>query len=176
MFTIRDSIPVEDVLRAYMEETQEKDTEVTEREEVVSEEVEDIAPDQSAVPTVEPTVESGKTKVESSPEEAVINVGTNISESPDVSEPETSGVKFSDKDEAVDTLGVIETIEAPKTLERLEEIEKKRAAEEAAEMESEKISIGDDISLQPLDIQPIRAPSPPSESAPALEFDSLPPL
>ena len=176
MYTIRDSIPVEDVLRAYMEETQEKDTEVTEREEVVSEEVEDIAPDQSAEPTVEPIVESGKTKEESSPEEAVIKVDTNISESPDVSEPETGGVKFSDKDEAVDTLGVIETIEAPKTLERLEEIEKKRAAEEAAEMESDKISIGDDISLQPLDIQPIRGPSPPSVNAPALEFDSLPPL
>ena len=38
MLTIRDSIPVEDVLRAYMEETQEKDTEVVEREEVISEE------------------------------------------------------------------------------------------------------------------------------------------
>ena len=85
-------------------------------------------------------------------------------------EPLSTGISFSDRDEAVDTLGVVETIEAPKTLERLAEIEQRRAEEEAAE-DLDRLQIGGDVSLQPLDVEAVNI-----ETTPNLEFDSLPPL
>lgn len=177
MLTIRDSIPVEDVLRAYMEETQEKDTEVVEREEVISEEAEIVQPPESTSDSDSPIEEAASKETgelvekKNENENEVIKVDTTEHEGKEeTSGPLGTGISFSDKDEAVDTLGVVETIEAPKTLERLAEIEQRRAEEEASE-NLDRLQIGGDVSLQPLDVEAVNI-----ETTPSLEFDSLPPL
>ena len=176
MLTIRESIPVEDVLRAYMEETQEKDTEVVEREEVISEEAEIVQPPEvTSDSTIEETAskETGEREEEKKENEVIkvdTNEGVEYDTEREMTEPSNPGISFSDKDEAVDTLGVVETIEAPKTLERLAEIEHRRAEEEAAE-DLDRLQIGGDVSLQPLDVEAVNI-----DASPSLEFDSLPPL
>jgi hypothetical protein len=144
LITIRDSIPTEEIIRAYMEETTEQEEEVTiekyeepveETKAVGGEASEDVSPIKSEeeIPSVVPTVQ-------------------NIDDKPVVTR-----LTFNDMDSVLDMdNNQVKQIEAPKTIERLEEISMERAIqrkleEEDDDDESDRIKIHtDDIDLSGL--------------------------
>jgi len=172
--TVRENIPVELILKAYLDETEELDVTVEEKKELIplksktvstsvaeelekevknnKEDIEDKSPEIDKIAeeniNVESREESGEKeniKIEiSDPVEPVDN---------DISRDKSQDIKFSDIDIAVDSRGQKEEIEAPKTLERLDQISKeanqKRKEEEEKEDidDGESLTFGDDIKL-----------------------------
>jgi hypothetical protein len=169
--TIRDNIPVEEILKVYLDESIEEDLDVEEHEEIIS---------------TEPIVEENKdsdVKVESVVEESANepekknNINLEVSELDinkalplldEVEELEkdmvNETIQFSNTDEAISTEKKIEQIDAPKDIERLEQISNERhEARKLEEMEyddeeDEKIKIGEMVNLDELDVQTIESP------------------
>lgn len=163
--TVRDSIPTEAIVRAYLDESVE-----IEEEEVVSDVVEPVLEPTSAAPTA--PVPAPELKVhETIPMHDVVPAISNISDTPIVNR-----LKFDDIDHALNEDGTVSKVEAPKTIERLEEISVARALErkrqEEADDDSEKIVISDaidvDLGLMNLDGTVV------SQDAPiTLDFETL---
>lgn len=119
--TIRDSIPVETILKAYMDETCEEDV------------IEEIKEKPVELPP--PTIQNTNTQI--------------ISELPKTSySDQPSKLSFNNLDSIVSTDGKKELIEAPKDIERLEKISRenfeKRKLEEMDDEDDDKISILDE--------------------------------
>ena len=163
--TVRENIPVEVILKSYLDETEELDIVVEEKQELIPLKSETVS---SSV--VKEFQESKKDYNEEDNKEN-INEGLKMSieekekdensekESINLEKVKTSELSFSDKDITVDLEGKEEVIEAPKTLERLEEISKinneKRKAEEEEDDKNEEdipLNFGEDIKLD-LDIE-----------------------
>jgi hypothetical protein len=127
---VRESIPIEHILKAYMDETVEDD--------VIEEIKEQIVEKSEALNA------RGKT--------------TFVSEKKEEQEVK-EGIKFNDVDQAVDKTGKKELISAPKTLERLEEISNLRNIQRKIEEEGdddEKLNISDElVDLNSLDVHVI---------------------
>jgi hypothetical protein len=140
MMAIRDSIPTEDIIRAYLDEGIEEEEEVTieKFEEAVPEPVpvpDAVAPTPSTdeeIPAVVPSIQNIDTE----------NVVTRLT--------------FNDMDSVLDGSDKVNAIEAPKTIERLEEISTSRAIQRKLEEQQEededriKIHTGDIIDLNSL--------------------------
>ena len=158
MNTIRDSIPVEKVLRAYMDETEEQDVEVEEKEEVIPVEVEKEVPVEPVVPssTEQLADEAQQNQVqEAQPqvphvEEGLTNKvieteGSNqtpfkLDDLEDTNdslfEPEKKQIiGFNNMDSVMSDAGVESHVSAPKNIQRLEEIS--RVNNERRKMEEE---------------------------------------
>jgi hypothetical protein len=101
MTTIRESIPTEDIIRAYMDESIEHEEEVT---------IEHIN---------EPTIVDDTPAVISKP---VDDTSPSLGIVDKDDEEVTTRLKFSDYDSVVDQMNSVESVNAPKTIERLEEI------------------------------------------------------
>jgi hypothetical protein len=132
--TIRDSIPTEAIIRAYMDESVEQDEEVfveTMKEpEVEKEEAKSDKPEESSPKEDEP---------ESVPITPSIK---NIDD-----EPVMTKLTFNDMDTALDVDNKEEVIDAPKTIERLEDISMSRAIERKLaedDEDDERITISSD--------------------------------
>jgi hypothetical protein len=127
---VRESIPIEHILKAYMDETVEDD--------VIEEIKEQIVEKSEALNA------RGET--------------TFVSEKKEEQEVK-EGIKFNDVDQAVDKTGKKELISAPKTLERLEEISNLRNIQRKIEEEGdddEKLNISDElVDLNSLDVHVI---------------------
>ena len=132
--TIRDSIPTEAIVRAYLDESVEQEEEIV--EEIIDEKGEESKEDAKedeviAEPEPPPSFES-------------VPVITNISDKPVVSR-----LSFDDIDRALTDDGNEETINAPKTIERLEEISVsrnlQRKLDEADEEDEDRLKIGEDM-------------------------------
>jgi len=125
LIAIRDSIPTEAIIRAYMDESVEQD------EEVFIETMKE--------PEVEPGAEDTKEKTVDNKEKAdepeSIPVTPSIKNIDD--EPVITKLTFNDTDMAVGVDNKEEEIEAPKTLERLEDISMSRAIERKLEEDSD---------------------------------------
>jgi len=142
--TLRDSIPVETILKVYMDETVE---------EVVTEEVKEeiIAPAQTTTPSSsEPTttpsqVQKSNTSLSEPSTKSVVALG-------DSSSSVFPKLSFNDIDLARDVDNKEEKILAPKTIERLDEISEQRAIqrkqEELEEEDDVKIKILDDQNVE----------------------------
>jgi hypothetical protein len=136
---IRESIPTESIIRAYMDESMEQE------EEVIIEKIEE--------PT--PSVEEEKPAVSVRDEDevpAVVPAIKNVDE-----EPVITRLTFNDIDSVIDSTNKIDEVSAPKTLERLEEISTSRAIQrkldEESDDEEDKIHIHtDSIDLSGFDI------------------------
>jgi len=152
--SIRDNIPVEDILKVYLDETVEDDVQVEETEEIISTE-----------PVEEKEVEIEKV------DNDTVNSSDVIDETPLEIAPLEKGdefekkesIKFDDVDRAVDLDNKIEEIIAPKTEERLEKISNERnEARKLDEMEDDddddKITIGEKINLTELDVHDLEKP------------------
>jgi hypothetical protein len=129
---VRDSIPVESILRAYMDETIEED--------VIEEIKEQIIEDTSATTNETQKIFEGK--------EEIINNSNNTNNN--------VRLKFNDIDSVISKNGQEELIEAPKTIERLEEISTLRNIQRKIEEEDddEKLKISnEEVSLDSLDVQ-----------------------
>lgn len=139
MNTIRDTMPVEEILKAYMSETTEEEVEV--QEEII----------EKPVPVEEEKVVETADRKETAPAEEKQDSNKNTS------------VGFSDVDKALelDTGKEVE-ISAPKTVERLEQISheanQRRKAEEAEEDDDEDgpLRIGDEVNLELDDVDEIK--------------------
>lgn len=191
---VRDTMPIEKILRAYMDETEEQDVDVKEQLLVKEEpgpEVENDGPLSQRVVSDDTPEKSVPTEVASEnivlkTEEAVQTAFASVV--PPVGNPAISvaptlaneTLTFSNVDKAIDTNGVQTQIEAPKTAERLEQIateSAERARQEREEEEDEDVlKIGSDIALELADINDLNR-GVAIEAPPALEgIEVLDPL
>jgi len=135
---VRDSIPVESILRAYMDETVEEDV------------VEEIR---------EQVIEKPKEEIVSKHIQEVSDTDTKGGDN-----KENVSIKFDDVDRVVTKSGQEELITAPKTIERLEEISvlrnmQRKMEEEQDNDDGEKLNILDEpVNLDTLDVHVINPP------------------
>ena len=140
--TLRESIPVEAILKAYMDETVEEDVTEEIKEQIIDEPIK-----QNVVP-------SGTTSENKSV--------SKITPTPTTTEP-SSRLTFDDIDYMKGDDGTVTSMSAPKSIERLEEISNIRAEQRKAEEEDDddniKLKISDQsIELGDLDIHVIDEP------------------
>lgn len=119
--TIRESVPTEAIIRAYMDESVEQEEEVI---------IEDIEEKEEPKPEPEPEQEVEEKKEETVPD--VVPTIQNIDDT-DV----LTKLSFNDMDSVLDGANNVDEVEAPKTIERLEDISTSRALERKLEEESD---------------------------------------
>jgi hypothetical protein len=144
--TIRDSIPVETILKAYMDETVEEDVTEEIKEDIIEEKI-----------TEEPKNEVNVSTTVKDNTSANANLSTSTSEM-----QIDKSIKFDNIDYVKDDNNIVSQIEAPKTIERLEEISAMRnniSQQDDEDDFNEKLNISDiPISLDTLDIHTIEEP------------------
>jgi hypothetical protein len=138
--TIRESIPTEAIIRAYMDESEEQEEEVT---------IENIKEPEITKETEAEKQEENKEAQEKAEEEAEpVSITPTIKNMDD--EKVVTKLTFNDLDTAISTDNNEEVIDAPKTLERLEDIsvsrslERKMMEEEDSDDDDERIKIHTD--------------------------------
>jgi len=146
MTAIRESIPTEDIIRAYMDESTEQE------EEVIIENIDE--PVLETEPAGEPSADAEELPTPKEEEEEAPQTVLGIRDLND--EPVLTKLKFNDYDSIMNDENKVETVSAPKTIERLEEISMERAIQRRLEEEDElddKIKIHtDNISLDGLEV------------------------
>ena len=125
--TIRESIPTEDIIRAYMDESVEQE------EEVFIENVKE--PEVIKPSSIEEEAIEGASKENEEEKEEVVPVTPTIKNLDD--ENVVTKLTFNDIDSAITVNNEEQQIEAPKTLERLEDISVSRALERKMEEDAE---------------------------------------
>jgi hypothetical protein len=144
---IRESIPTEEIIKAYMDESVEQE------EEVVIENIDEPVLEKDEDGTTNPSDEESKESKQSGEDEppSVVPAIKNLDESPVITR-----LTFNDYDSVMDEENRVENISAPKSIERLEEISTERAIQRKLEEEEdldEKIRIHtDNITLESLDV------------------------
>lgn len=128
--TIRESIPTEAIVRAYLDESVEQEEEIV--EEIVDEKGESKVAEEVEIKEPEPPLES-------------VPVITNISDKPVVNR-----LTFDDVDHALNEDGKEEKIDAPKTIDRLEEISvarnlQRKMDEDDDDDDEDRLKIGGDL-------------------------------
>jgi len=152
--TIRDNIPVEDILKVYLDETIEDDVEVEEKEEIIS---------------TEPVEEETKEDMEENNEENIEDTTTSQSGEENTTLNDTkltddqieSMIQFNDIDEAISVDKIISEIDAPKTEERLEQISQERNIARKLDEDDDnedRLVIGDKIKLTEMDVHDLEKP------------------
>ena len=154
LIAIRDSIPTESIIRAYMDESIEQE------EEIIIENIED--PDVQDVKSKDTNLDAKHDDI-IVPEEKIPEIVPSIK---NIDEEEVvTRLTFDNTDKVMDEFNVVKSVEAPKTIERLEEISTSRAIQRKLEEDSDddriKIStdlidlsgfdVLDDISMNPKD-------------------------
>ena len=159
MNTIRESVPIENILRTYIDETEEKDVQVEEHEEVVPIEVEkevDVVEEQPVTVKNDTVVGENTQKVQNTGMVPTENITMDVNELN--MENNKPNIKFNNTDQAFNSDGVMSNVDAPKTIDRLEQISMdnnmKRKLEEEDDYDSdeEALDIGDDIDLGEMDV------------------------
>jgi hypothetical protein len=160
--SIRDNIPVENILRVYLDESIEDDVVVEESEEIIS--TEPIYDKEDEKEDETEGVKEGEGETERNRGEIDKNT-SNIDTSDELVITPLDGdtIKFNDVDSAISTANKIEEIIAPKTIERLEHISVERSAmrkmeEEEDDADEDRIKIGEKINLTELDIHDLERP------------------
>jgi hypothetical protein len=167
--SIRDSIPLEMILKTYMDETIEDHTEIKIKEEIVSQEPVHAQDAQDA----QQSAQSQELSQSQSNDAAVIAAGiepssdafpsTNASTASNAS---NASIKFNDMDSAIDTNNNEHAIHAPKTEDRLEQISNERYMQRKMQEEEDdedagldRIKIGEDVQLDVFDVHSMEEPS-----------------
>ena len=152
--SIRDNIPVEDILKVYLDETVEDDVQVEETEEIIS--TEPVEEKEVEIEKVDNDTVNSSDVIDETPLEIAPLEKENEGE-------KNESIKFDDVDRAVDLDNKIEEIIAPKTEERLEQISNARnVATKLEEMDDDddddKLTIGEKINLTELDVHDLEKP------------------
>lgn len=167
MTSIRDTMPVEDILRTYLGITEEEDVQVT--EEIIERPAPVVQEENNSTDSDKKSSEA-EADSETKQEEQE-NVSLDVSETP-------SNIVFSDIDKQMGSDGVESEVEAPKTIDRLEQIAKeaheRRKAEEEEDDDDDDlpIKIGEEVRLELADVNDLNRTVnvlPP----PALEVETL---
>ena len=137
LIAIRDSIPTESIIRAYMDESIEQE------EEIIIENIED--------PDVQ-DVKSKDTNLDAKPDDVIVpeeKIPEIVPSIKNIDEEEVvTRLTFDNTDKVMDEFNVVKSVEAPKTIERLEEISTSRAIQRKLEEESDdddRIKISTDL-------------------------------
>jgi hypothetical protein len=166
---IRDSVPVEHILRAYMDETEEQDVEVKEVEEPLPDVVEkkEIVPEQTKTEDDKADKASGLASLKDTIAEYKETTNFGIGNE--------NKISFADADTVVDVTGNTSTVNAPKDEKNLEEIEKARALAQPDEDddEDERLTIGGDVKLDIIDINDLNKPTVDLKPPIVLDFEVL---
>ena len=171
MNAVRSTMPVEEILRAYMDETEEQNVEVTETVETIAEPDPPAAEKQpegaeepvAAASEVQSAASNGDDASSSNSAETeniALVVKTDTPAPATVENAVPDKVSFSNVDSAVDDQGKETTVDAPKTVERLEKIAEeaaRRRREEEEEDEEESLKIGDDVKLDIADVNDLNS-------------------
>lgn len=177
LMTIRDNIPIEEILRVYMDETDEQNIEVTQQEVITekpkeanddkeSKELQTEAKTETESNNIDETSikKEVQTEVQKELEQEKDPIGdtlkTFIEKEAENINLEINAIKedkslenklnFSDIDTAITDNGEVENIEAPKTIERLNQISMENAErrkQEEEEDDDEKIEFGEDANI-----------------------------
>jgi len=143
--SIRESIPVEQLLRSYLDESSDLVREETKTSEPIPVDVAPLPEEPTVVKT--PVFEEVEVKKPELPK--TVDPVMELLDRP--------SIKFSDYDMAVDLQNVVETIAAPKDIATLETISDARNAErkaqEALEEDEDKLKIGGDVNVGDLNIE-----------------------
>lgn len=129
LISIRESIPTEDIIRAYMDESVEQEEEVI---------IEDVEEEKEEEKPIDPPA----TEVDPVQEETIPDIVPSIQNVDN--ENVVTQLSFNDMDAVLDEEDNLKTIEAPKSIERLEEISTERAFQrklEEEESDDERIQI-----------------------------------
>lgn len=145
--TIRDSIPVEAILRAYMDETVEDDVVEEIKEQIIETPAEKA---ETQIISEEVVEKKEKKQLESEPFNENMIIKTETLEFPELVSEETR-LKFDDVDYAVDTNNKEEKIEAPKDINRLEEISQIRNAQRKIDEQMESDEESENIKIKIFD-------------------------
>jgi hypothetical protein len=164
MNSVRESIPVETILRAYMDEADEQDVEVNEVEEKIPI-VEEVPPTPAPETQGQGQGQQQQTQVQQTQVQQTQVQQTQVQQQQtQVQEPSVdhsqSRLSFSNIDNTIDTKGVKSTIDAPKTIERLESLaaSKPSSLYDDDDDDDEKLKIGGNISLDISDINDLNRP------------------
>ena len=122
--TIRESVPTEAIIRAYMDESVEQE------EEVIIEDVPDAEQEENTPKEQEPNEDKPESNEETVPE--VVPTIQNIDDNEVVTK-----LGFNDMDTVLNEQNNVDEVSAPKTIERLEDISTSRALERKLEEESD---------------------------------------
>jgi hypothetical protein len=131
---IRESIPTEEIIKAYMDESVEHE------EEVVIENMDEavVAQDNTAAVEQKAVAMEESTAVAPLPEDAEEERPATIPAIRDLDDsPVLTRLKFNDYDSVMDDENRVESVSAPKTIERLEEISNERAIQRKLEEEED---------------------------------------
>jgi hypothetical protein len=158
---IRDSVPVEHILRAYMDETDEQDVEVKEVEEPLP----DLPEEKKEAVAIVDNEKLIKEKI------AEYKQTTDFTE-------DANKISFADDDTLVDIKGITSFVNAPKDEKNLEEMERARALAQVEEEddddeEDERLTIGDNVTLDVIDINDLNKASTVDLKPPVLDFEIL---
>jgi len=137
LMTIRESIPTEAIIRAYMDESVEQE------EEVIIENMEDTEPAQEAAVDLAEPEQKEKHVEETVPE--VVPTIQNLDDNAVVTK-----LSFNDTDSVLNNVNKVEKVDAPKSIERLEDISTSRAIarrleEEDSDTDDERLQIHTDL-------------------------------
>lgn len=165
LISVRESIPTEEIIRAYMDES------VEDEEEVIIEAIkEPVLPEKTSDSN---GPEESKTEDKKEESVSVVPSVKNIDE-----EKVTTKLSFNDFDAVLNENNQVESVNAPKTIERLEEISTSRAMQRKLEEEADdedKIKIHTDnldiSSLGIMDLDPVSSIL--SEEPPILDFELI---
>jgi hypothetical protein len=167
MMAIRESIPTEAIIRAYMDESIEQEEEVI---------IENIDEPSDLVKNLEEKKDENETKnepIQAPLEPEIPDVVPSIKELDN--EPVITRLTFNDLDSVMDDKNVIQEIEAPKNIERLQEIANTRAMQRKLEEEedNERIQITTEpFELTGIDVLDIENVTPSEENI-KLDFEEL---
>ena len=165
--SIRESIPLEMILKTYMDETIEDHTEIKMKEEIVSQEpvVSEQQPQQvNAGQEVNANTSAMAAAGIEPPADAFPSLSSSQNSNVAV-DSSSSTIKFNDVDSAIDMNNAEHSIHAPKTEERLEQISNERYMQRKLQEEEEdndgqdRLKIGDDVQLDMFDVHPMEEPS-----------------
>ena len=166
--SIRESIPLEIILKTYMDETIEDHTEIKIKEEVISQEP--VMNEQSnvalATAAAPATNASNNAAIIAAGGEPTMDAFPSIAPpaAPAADAHSTASIKFNDMDSAIDMNNSEHMIHAPKTEERLEQIsnerymQRKLQEEEDDEDGLDRLKIGEDVQLDVFDVHPMEEP------------------
>ena len=154
--TLRDSIPVETILKAYMDESVEEDVTEEVNEEIIEEPI--------------------KQQVDIKIEDVTGNIAQPVSEIPQMSPTSNNRLSFNDIDYVKNSNGAISNVNAPKNIHRLEEISnirsQQRKQDDDDDNSNDKLTISSQsFNLDALDIHNIEEPS--IELLPDLLIDEI---
>ena len=130
LITVRESIPTETIIRAYMDESVEQEQEVT-IEPLASPDEADIEENNGAADEADDETPAKEIPKESTPPESVPSI-KNMD-----SEIVTTRLTFNDYDKVMDEANKVSEVNAPKTIARLEEISSANAMKRMLEAEDD---------------------------------------